>query len=534
MCSAPNTNQQKKVKRDVMGSLIVYNANILTMNPAALQAQALAVQKGRILYVGSNSGVREFVPHVETVIDAHGATLLPGFIDTHVHFTLTGLGMMAVDLSGIDRLENVLVCLSVAAQDLPLTQLIVCLNYQPELNPENRFPSPLEMNRAASGRPVYIMDRTGHQSAVNRAALDLLQLEPDTPGIQLDAVGDFSGVLTDRANSVASSGLWPLFAGQAGPDERRLHTAFNFAARDAIRGGITTLHALDDLEHVRALLAYQEHLPLRIVPYTQTRDVASVRGLGLRQIGGCGQVMVDGDFGPHTAALLEPYLDKPETRGTLYYQDAELQGYVEEVHNAGLQLGLHCVGSAAIEQLLKAYEHALTNRPRPNHRHRIEHFELPAAGQAERARKLGLLLATQPAFNYYWPHNNEEYSRVIGAKRALQVDPVRSLLQAGVHIAFGSDSPVTPLRPLLWVHSAVNHSNLSERISVETALKLASQAGSYLAFEEAEKGTLEPGKLADFVILAENPLAVAPDHLKDIAVLKTAVNGEIVFDEGNP
>jgi predicted amidohydrolase YtcJ len=517
-----------------MGSLIVYNANILTMNPAVPQAQALAVQKGRILYVGCDSGVREFVPQVETVIDAHGATLLPGFIDTHVHFTLTGLGMMAVDLSGVDRPEDAIARLSTAAQDVPLTQLIVCLNYQSELNPENRFPSPLEMDRAASGRPVYIMDRTGHQSAVNQAALDLLHLEPGTPGVQRDAAGDFSGVLTDRANSAAFTDLWPLFAGQAGPDERRLRSAFDFAARDAVRGGITTLHALDDLEHVRALLAYQDHLPLRIIPYTQTRNVAAVREMGLHQIGGCGQVMVDGDFGPHTAALLEPYQDKPESRGTLYYQDAELQAYVEEAHAAGLQLGLHCVGSAAIEQLLKAYEHALTNRPRLNHRHRIEHFELPAAGQAERARKLGLLLATQPAFNYYWPHNDEEYSRVIGTKRALKVDPVRSLLQAGLHIAFGSDSPVTSMRPLLWVHSAVNHSNMDERISVETALKLAAQAGSYLAFEEAEKGTLEPGKLADFVLLAENPLAVPPDHLKDIAVLKTAVNGEIVFDVGNP
>jgi predicted amidohydrolase YtcJ len=318
--------------------------------------------------------------------------------------------------------------------------------------------------------------------------------------------------------------LWRIFAAQVG-----LETAFQAGAKEAVRHGVTTLHALDDLENVRVLLDCQDRLPLRVVPYTQSKEVEPVRALGLRQIGGCGQVMVDGDFGPHTAALLEPYADRPDTCGVLYWQDEELNGYVADAHAAGLQVALHCLGSGAIEQLLNAYERALAAHPRADHRHRIEHFQLPAPGQAGRARRLGIALAMQPSFNYYWPHM-AGYPQVVGPARAEQLDPIRSALAAGLEVAFGSDSPVTPMRPLQWMHAAVNHSNPNERITPQQALHACTLAGARLAFQERDRGSLAVGKLGDFVLLASDPLQAPPQAIQDVAVLATVVGGRVVWE----
>ncbi len=509
---------------DKRGSLLLRNVQILTMNENQPIASDLAIIDGRICAIGSAEAISPWIDSIDTVINGEGATVLPGFIDTHVHFTLTGLGMHAVDLSETRTVANVLELIQQVADLQASDLLIVAFNFQPELIPGQRFPTAEELNSAGGGRPVYVMESGGHWSAVNRAAIALLHLKPETPGVGIDEKGRFSGLLSDEANTAAFTTLWQRYAEQIG-----LRQAFITAAEDAVAGGVTTLHALDDLEHVKALLDFEAHLPVRIVPYCQTKDVAAVKALGLRQIGGCGQVMVDGDFGPHTAALLEPYLDEPDTRGTLYYEDSGLNEFVSTAHNAGLQVALHCIGSGAIEQLLNAYEYSLQETPRDEHRHRIEHFQLPAPGQAARARRLGLSLATQPSFNHFWPHHTD-YPEALGWPRALRLDPIRSLIEEKLPVAFGSDSPVTPMRPLLWVHSAVNHSNESERIPVERALHMATAAGSWAAFEENEKGTLEVGKLGDLVILSEDPASVPAERIKDIQVQKTIVGGRVVFE----
>lgn len=505
-------------------TLVITNANILTLNPRQPLAQAIAVKDGRICALGCLDDVKPFITGSQ-LVDARGATVVPGFIDTHAHFLLSGLTRLALDLSGVSTISGVLECLSQEAANTPQDWVIFASQFAPELVHENRFPTPSEMDLACCNRPVYIMERTGHWAAVNNAALRLAGVSENEPGCQVDSQCCFNGVITGKANSQVDDALWPVFVKRVD-----LKQAVHCAAKMAVKGGITTLHALDDLQDVTTLLEMEDQLPVRLIPYTQTKDVQAVLKLGLKQIGGCAGMILDGDFGPHTAALLEPYQDRPDTQGVLYWSDAELESFVFEAHCAGLQIALHCVGSGAIEQLMNAYEKALQALPRPDHRHRIEHFELPAAHQFKRAKRLGLHLAVQPAFNYYWPHDSEEYPRVIGNVRALQVDPLCRLLKSDLPVALGSDSPVTPLCPLLGIHSAVNHSNPVERISAEQALYLSTTAGAQFAFEENEKGSLEIGKLGDFVLLAQNPLQVAAEKIKDIEVLKTIVGGEIVYD----
>jgi predicted amidohydrolase YtcJ len=243
-------------------------------------------------------------------------------------------------------------------------------------------------------------------------------------------------------------------------------------------------------------------------------------------VGGC--ILLDGDFGPHTAALLEPYADQPDTRGTLYHSQEEIDAFVETAHRAGLQIAMHAVGDRASEQALNAYERALTSWPRTDHRHRIEHFEIYNETLVQRARRLDIHLAIQPPFNVYFG-GHTRLIPILGQERAQRSDPVRSLIEAGLHVGGGSDSTVTPLQPLYGVYCAVSHSNPAERLDIERALQLYTLDNAALAFEEADKGSIEVGKLGDLVVLADDPRTVAPEAIADIPVEMTVVGGKVVY-----
>jgi predicted amidohydrolase YtcJ len=264
---------------------------------------------------------------------------------------------------------------------------------------------------------------------------------------------------------------------------------------------------------------------LRIVLYYQTMEIAKVIELGLPRIGGC--ILLDGDVGPHTAALSEPYADDPGCYGTLYYQDDVVNQFTLAAHKEGLQIAFHAVGDAAVEQALNAYENALEQVPREDHRHRIEHCEVIRESQITRASKLGIALAIQPPFNHFWPHTG--YYRTLGEERAWKADPVRSLIRPNLLVAGGSDSTVTPLGPLIGVHAAVNHSNPAERISAFEAMKLYTINAARIAFQEDDRGSLEVGKLGDLVVLAENPFEVDQRRIKEIKVEMTVIGGNILY-----
>jgi predicted amidohydrolase YtcJ len=214
----------------------------------------------------------------------------------------------------------------------------------------------------------------------------------------------------------------------------------------------------------------------------------------------------------------------------LYYTQEQVDAFVETAHRAGLQIAMHAVGDRAAQQALDAYQRALTRWPRADHRHRIEHFEVYDEALAQRARELGVHLAIQPPFNTYFG-GHMRLSPILGPERALRSDPVRSLIEAGIPVGGGSDSTVTPMRPLFGVYSAVNHSNPAERLDVQRALQLYTLDNAALAFEEGDKGSLQVGKLGDLVVLADDPTAVAPDAIADIAVEMTVIGGEIVFSK---
>jgi predicted amidohydrolase YtcJ len=501
------------------GDLILRRANVITMNAAQPRAGAVAVRRGRIAAVGDWAEVAVYAEGVRC-LDLAGKTVLPGFIDSHAHFTWTGLKERAVDFWPAESVEDVQAILRQASAGTVPGQLLLGMGLNHYRFPGRQLPTAADLDEVAADNPVLLVGVTGHYSLANTRCLRDLALPADTPGL------GSTGLLRDRANSIAGRGMRARFAREQGLEN--LHRA---AAQRAVAVGLTTVHALEgndqpDDPTVQALLAVAPALPLRLVVWYQTRDVAAVERLGLPRIGGC--ILLDGDFGPHTAALLEPYEDVPDSRGTLYHTQAEIDDFVEAAHRAGLQIAMHAVGDRAAEQALNAYERALEGWPRADHRHRIEHFEIFDAALARRARRLGVHLAIQPPFNVYFG-GHTRLDPLLGRARALRSDPVRSLVEAGLGVGGGSDSTVTPLQPLYGVHSAVNHSNPAERLEPERALQLYTLDNAYLGFEEADKGSIEVGKLGDLVVLDADPTAVAPEGIADIPALMTIIGGEVVY-----
>jgi len=396
---------------------------------------------------------------------------------------------------------------------------------------EKRYPHVDELTRAVPENPVCIWRSDSHSAALNRKAAEALEILPGQPGVDLDETGRLTGVVRGLANSRVAKRIYSLMI-----SEDLCERAYHEAARQALRKGITTIGALIGGAQTEMsttwLLENGGRLPVRTVVYDQTLDIEKVASRGLKRIGGC--LLIDGSLGSHTAALHAPYADLPESRGILYWEDEDLRDFVLRAHGTGFQTGVHAIGDRAIDQVLDAYERALRKVLRPDHRHRIEHFLLPGPGAISRAVDLGLVLAMQPAFEYFWGGPGNVYEERLGRERAEGVNPIRSILGKGGRVAGGSDSFVTPMDPLLGIHSAVNHPNPKQRITAWQAIDLFTRSAAYATFDEMEKGMIRPGFLGDLVVLAEDPRAVNEQAIKDIGVQMTVVGGRIVFRSDLP
>ena len=510
---------------DLAENLAVLNANIVTMNADQPRAEAILVRDGRIAEVGSWSDVRERAEDVP-VLDLDGRTVVPGLIDTHAHFLWTALSLSATDVAAASDHGTLQRILEPVVSSTPEGEVIFGMGFtEYALETETFSPIIYALDAVAPRNPVFLNGVTGHTSAVNTSALHLLGLAEGTPGINRDDAGRPNGLLADAANTEAFSTFSNLF----GAEDRAVEMLPR-AVEKAHSVGITTLHALEggsigDNQGAEDFLTVIPSLQLRFVFWYQTTDVERVRSLGLLRVGGC--ILLDGDVGPRTAALSEPYVDDPHCYGTLYFTQDEVDTFVLEAHKAGLQIAMHAVGDAAVEQALNAYETALNAEPREDHRHRIEHCEVIREEQVERARRLGVALAIQPPFNHFWGHTT--YYASIGEERASRVDPVASLMRPGLLVAGGSDSTVTPLGPLIGVHAAVNHSLPGERVSVQQALELYTINAARIGFQEDDRGSLEVGKLGDLVVLGEDPFEVELGTILDIPVEMTVIGGKIVY-----
>jgi predicted amidohydrolase YtcJ len=463
-------------------------------------------------------------PAADRVMDLPGTTILPGFVDAHVHLTGTGLSLHGLDLSGATSREGLLAAAREHLASRPGKSL--GLGFDESRWPDPAFPSIDELDRA-SAEPLILVRTDGYLSLANTMALEASGAA-STGGVERDAEGRPTGVVRGQANSDLQRWYFESLS------DSEVQDCQLRAATLAVSRGVTCLHEMSipdkrgrrDLE---VLMGHRSDLPVDLAIYVADRDIPYVMGFGLNTIGG--DLFLDGSIGAHTAALLDPYTDAEETGG-LAHSDDELAEFLHNAHLAGFQVGLHCIGDAAIDQAVGVWERvyrALDSRARRHfraRRHRLEHFEMASPDHVERAAALGLAISIQPAFDSTWGGEGGMYERRLGQERARRMNSFRSLIQRGMEVGSGSDSPVTPLDPMLGVWALENHHTPTQRLSRDEAVRILTVGGARLG-HQAKKGRLEPGAAADFAAYEADPLDV-PD-IRELRPVLTVSRGRDVY-----
>jgi predicted amidohydrolase YtcJ len=465
-------------------------------------------------------------PAADRIVELPGATILPGFVDSHVHLTSTGLSLEneAVADAGSGAALLQLARERASASSDP----VVALQGFDETRWEHpSFPSLAELD-AAADRPLIIRRIDGHLALANSPAIARAGVL-ETDGCERDEDGHPTGRIVRSAN--AALGRW---LAETRTDHRIEELQLAAASLGAAMG-ITAMHEMampheDGYGDVEVLLRHREKLPVDVATIVATTDVARVIDLGLSSIGG--DLAVDGSIGARTAALSEPYVDGSGS-GFTYLADEELAEFFHGGHSAGLQVGVHALGDRGIEQVLSCWERvyrSLDSRERRHfraRRHRVEHMEMASGAQVERAAALGLAASVQPAFDEVWGRPGGLYERAVGAERAAAMNPFRTMLERGLVIGAGSDAPVTPLDPWLAVAAMEDHHSPNQRLSREVAVRLATEGSAHLAHLEGKKGALEPGFHADFAAYEVDPFEVA--DVRGLRPLLTVSLGREVF-----
>ena len=481
------------------------------------------VEGGRIAAVAPAAEAADLRP--ARLVDLGDATLMPGFVDAHVHLSATGLSAHGADLHGAGHRAELLDRVRAAAARLP-EGLLWGDGYDETRFEQPELPTPDELAEAAGGRGVYLSRVDGHQGL---ATLDLLAAAGalDAPGAARSAAGEPTGVVTGEANHRARR-----HALAALPDGVLL-AAQDAALALAARRGVACVHEMGGPEiggrrDFELLLDRAERLPVEVVPYWGDLDLDYATGRKLAQVGG--DLFLDGSVGSRTAALSAPYADAPGTAGVLYHQDGELVELYVLASLAGVQVGVHAIGDLAIGQALRCARRASRTVGATAFRacrHRVEHVELLGSDGADRMAELGLAASVQPAFDAVWGGQDGMYARRLGARRAKSMNPFADLWRRGVPMGGSSDSGVTPLDPWHGIAAAVHHHRPSQRLGPAVAAEVFTLGGRLLARQERTSGRIEVGQRADLAAFAGDALAADPRSLEGGEAILTLVAGRL-------
>ena len=530
---------------------VFFNALVWTGDPARPAAEAFAVRGDWFVTVGSNTEVRGLAGPATVVTDLGGHRVVPGFNDAHWH-------LPARRDAGLDNAGSVAVIqrrLRDYAATLPAGSWVTGRGWTPVDFPGNAAHRRY-LDEVFPDRPVFIRDRDGHQSLANSRALALAGVTRDTPDpedgrIERDANGEPTGLLKEGASALVKGLLPALTADDTYAllvDEVAAAASFGLTSvQDATEGGLT------ENEHaavVRAMaegklrVRYRAAVPFekdvtaeQLARYVSLID--STRG-GLFTYG-FAKGMLDGTVDAKTAAMLEPYVGGGT--GLAMWTQEDLNRTVASYDRAGIQVQLHAIGDGAIRMALDAYEHASTDSPARDRRHRVEHIEVPATADLARFRALGVIASTQAIFATPDASTLQNYAPLLGPERAARSNAFRLFDDAGAVQAFGSDYPVYPMDPLLGIHAAVTRQTRdgtpedgwypANRIGVESALAHYTRDAAYASFDESVKGTIAAGKVADFVVLSRDILSIPAAELLETRVLLTVMGGRETY-RGDP
>ncbi|WP_345667442.1 amidohydrolase [Streptomyces similanensis] len=470
-------------------------------SPADPFATAMVVEAGHVAWVGSEGAADAFADGVDEVVDLDGALVTPAFTDAHVHTTATGLALTGLDLSDAPSLEAALARVRDFAAARPDDRVLLGHGWDAARWPGGRPPTRAELDEAAGGRPLYLSRIDVHSAVVSTALLDL------TPGDLGPADGPLTAAAHHAVRAAAFGAVTP--AQRAGAQRAALAHAASLGIGSVHECGGPDISSEDDFT---GLLRLAAALPgPRVFGYWAEQDVDKARELGA--VGAAGDLFADGSIGSHTACLHAPYADADHT-GTAYLDAAAVAAHVVACTEAGLQAGFHAIGDAAVtavaEGVRAAAEKVGLSRVRAA-RHRVEHAEMLTPDTIAAFAELGLTASVQPAFDALWGGEEGMYAQRLGAERARTLNPFAALLRGGVPLAFGSDSPVTPLDPWGTVRAAAFHRTPEHRVSVRAAFT-AHTRGGWRAVGRDDAGVLVSGAPADYAVWRTEELVVqAPD-----------------------
>ncbi|MFJ4688538.1 amidohydrolase [Streptomyces sp. NPDC088789] len=470
-------------------------------SPADPFATAMVVEHGHVAWVGSEGAADAFADGVDEVLDLDGALVTPAFTDAHVHTTATGLALTGLDLSTAPTLEAALALVREFAAARPHDRVLLGHGWDTARWPGGRPPARAELDEATGHRPLYLSRIDVHSAVVSTALLDL---------VAADVPREDAPLTADAHHAVRAAALAAVTPAQRAEAQRA-------ALAHAASLGIGSLHECagpdisseDDFTGLLTLAA-REPGP-RVVGYWAEQDVDKARDLGA--LGAAGDLFVDGALGSHTACLHQPYADAGHT-GIAYLDAGAVAAHVVACTEAGLQAGFHAIGDAAVTAVVTGVRVAADKvglaRIRAA-RHRVEHAEMLTPEAVAAFAELGLTASVQPAFDALWGGPDGMYAQRLGAERAAALNPFAALLRAGVPLALGSDSPVTPIDPWGTVRAAAFHRTPEHRISVRAAFT-AHTRGGWRAIGRDDAGVLVPGAPADYAVWRTGALVVqAPD-----------------------
>lgn len=519
-------------------SMVVYG-RIWTGNEKQPWAEAMAINGDSIVAVGNESEIRKLQGAATKIIAApKGHLIVPGFIDTHTHFIDGGFRLSSVQLRDAKTPAEFIQRIAAYARTIPPGTWITGGDWDHE-NWGGELPSRLWIDSVTQQHPVWINRLDGHMSLANSAALQAANVNERVKDVEGGSIvrvkGRLTGVFKDNAQTYIDRAVPAPTPEQ---EDRALDTAMSYVASK----GVTSVHNMSgglaalERAHAANRMKTRVYAGMAISEWKVLDARLKEKGSGDRWLQtGVLKGFVDGSLGSHTAAFFESFTDAPGDSGFFVTPKEELYQLIHSVDSAGLRLMVHAIGDKAIHTLLDIYEQVSKENGSKDRRFRIEHVQHLDPADIQRFSQLGVIASMQP---YHAIDDGRWADKVIGPKRAETTYAFRSLMDANAIVAFGSDWFVAPPTPLEGIYAAVTRRTLDDRnpdgwvplqkVTVEQALKAYTWNGAYASFEENIKGSLEPGKLADFVVLGEDITEIDPARIRDVSVVSTVVGGKVV------
>jgi predicted amidohydrolase YtcJ len=511
--------------------LLLRNASVVTLDQAKPTAAIIAIKGNRILHVGREEEAEPLVGTRTRIIDCAGKAVIPGFNDAHCHPLALAASLLSVDCGPASSrsIGELQARIRQRAEQTPKGEWIRAMGYHEFYLAEQRHPNRWDLDQAAPDHPVKLSHRSGHACVLNSLALKLLGIGRETPEPQGGIIerdletGDPNGLLLEM-NPYVEKLMPPL-------SDEELERGIALANEEWLSHGITSLQDAtwsDSLKRWQTLRRFKERgkLSPRLSMMIGTEDIADIKefeGKGLPKKSKPGA----------TLRLGGVKIVLHTTTGRLNPPQEELNDLAHQVHQAGLQLAFHVIEESEVEAAISALEYALSQGPKRDHRHRLEHCSVCPHHLVERLKNIQAVVVTQPPFIYY---SGERYLATVPPSELNWLYPIGSLLGSGLKVAASSDSPVAPSNPFIGLYAAVTRTAETgqtllphEGIPALQALEMYTLNSAYASFEEKVKGRLAPGYLADLALMSADPTQVPPEALKDIEVLMTVVDGEIVW-----